>query len=613
MQPRFFRKRQCSDVWKIGSGFRSRSSRSFRADLEALNMQQDQLSQNAQKYSNWTNNDLIKRVSDLEAQLRISNAKLTHSILSNASVAAPKKQKKAVKAFDPSKYSTRLIALKFAYLGGRYNGFEHHTNNKTPLPTVEDELWKALRTTKLISPKVREGANEDEVCWDECYYSKCGRTDKGVSAFGQVIALRVRSSRPKQGNEKYALSESAAEEDGVRSGVETGAAGDSPMPDGPVSEGETKQKSKSWSSIKDELPYIQLLNRVLPSDIRMLAWCPNPPPEFSARFNCKERRYRYFFTNPAYVPTPTSSSTPSEAWLDLDAMKQAAKKLEGLHDFRNFCKMDPSKQIYNFHRKIFSASIEPVTAEYEPGAFLSRPPFANHKNIQNNSTPPKPNLYYFEVRGSAFLWHQVRHMIAILFLVGQGYEDPSIVDHMLNISTTPAKPHYEMASDASLVLWDCEFPDPTKRGPDDHSDGTSFGYEDALDWVYVGDETHSENTSVRRVQGMEDRKYGRMGIMEDLWIVWRKRKMDEVLAGCLMDVVSRQGKTAKTSEPELLRSGELSARVFDGSECPRTVGRYVPIMQRERMETAEVSNARWIEKRGLNGSGAVNREANVDE
>ncbi|KAK3067186.1 pseudouridine synthase deg1 [Teratosphaeriaceae sp. CCFEE 6253] len=33
---------------------------------------------------------------------------------------------------------------QFAYLGGNYNGFEHRANNTTPLPTVEEEVWKAL-------------------------------------------------------------------------------------------------------------------------------------------------------------------------------------------------------------------------------------------------------------------------------------------------------------------------------------------------------------------------------------------------------------------------------------------------------------------------------------
>lgn len=144
-----------------------------------------------QDYTTWSNSSLIDRVTSLEAQLRAHN--LSHSLelpaapLSTTSF--KKKPKKPPKPFDPSKYSTRFIALRFAYLGGNYNGFEHHTNNTTPLPTIEEELWTALRKTKLIFPQWQEGQSEDEVCWDGVEYSKCGRTDRGVSALGRSLGL----------------------------------------------------------------------------------------------------------------------------------------------------------------------------------------------------------------------------------------------------------------------------------------------------------------------------------------------------------------------------------------------------------------------------------------
>jgi tRNA pseudouridine38/39 synthase len=30
------------------------------------------------------------------------------------------------------------------------------------------------------------------------------------------------------------------------------------------------------------------------------------------------------------------------------------------------------------------------------------------------------------IKGSAFLWHQVRCMVSVLFLIGQGLESPSV-------------------------------------------------------------------------------------------------------------------------------------------------------------------------------------------
>jgi tRNA pseudouridine38/39 synthase len=548
-------------------------------------------------YANWSNADLIRRVTELEGKLRALNSQHANTPSSSSSPTPSKKRpKRAAKTFDPSKYSTRHIALKFAYLGKNYNGFEHHTNNTTPLPTVEEELWKALRKTYLIFPNFREGQSEDEVCWDGCDYSKCGRTDRGVSAFGQVMALRVRSSEPrKKAAVEVTSNGTAASEDGG-SNASAGQEMDRSEED--------LSRPSGWGHVKDELPYIQILNRVLPPDIRMLAWCPSPSLDFSARFSCKERRYRYFFTNPAYAPTPgeRDKAASKGAWLNIDAMRMAAKKLEGLHDFRNFCKIDGSKQISNFERRIFQADIKPVVKDQEPLAFLCRSPFAANSPLHREDGVihhSAPNLFYFEVHGSAFLWHQVRHMIAVLFLVGQGFEDPSIVDKLLDVQTTPSRPIYDMASDTPLVLWDCIFPDPETVIGIEHADGDFPGYKDALEWIYAGDLADVNQASSRKSIGTEDRKYGSLSIMDNLWSTWKTAKIDEVLSGSLMNVFARQGNQADASRgPDLTSHGNESARVFDGSESPRSVGSYISIMQRKRLETPAVINARFAARKG---------------
>ncbi|KAF2149334.1 pseudouridine synthase, partial [Myriangium duriaei CBS 260.36] len=458
--------------------------------------------------------------------------------------------------FDRSRYSTRYIALKFAYLGQRYNGLEYVANNPTPLPTVEEELWKALAKTRLIFP-TGEAAERGEVSWEGCEYSKCGRTDKGVSAFGQVVALRVRSARPVPGlapKKKVVEDEREGEDQHEEAEV---------------------LEEKEFDPIRDELPYIQLLNRVLPHDIRALAWCPDPPEGFSARFSCEERRYRYFFTNPAFAPVPgarglqrTVDGKPlREGWLDIEVMQDAAKRLEGLHDFRNFCKVDPAKQITNHERRIFHASIEEIDMRRHPVGYT-------------------PKLYSFNVNGSAFLWHQVRNMVAVIFLVGQGLESPSVVSDLLDPKKAPTRPKYEMASDAPLVLWDCIFP---KKGDPERKD--------ALNWVRVGDEGGRDSSKQADVDG-GDGKFGRNGIMDSLWTTWRQRKIDEVLAGSLVDLVATQGR--QTSLPA--RDGaemRRSTRIFEGANTARAIGRYIPVMQKERMDHFSVINARYLEKKAL--------------
>ncbi|KAJ6166955.1 hypothetical protein N7470_002402 [Penicillium chermesinum] len=521
-------------------------------------------------YSTWSNSSLIERITELERQLHSQTTqfsapadaetprapapiacdgyepaiplpsaatnslkKRVHSpatdITQTPAPAKPGRTKEAKedRGFDPSKYSSRFIALKFAYLGQRYNGLEHTNGNVTPLPTVEEVLWKAMRRTRLIMPETMPPDAPDDmeprairpysISWDGCDYSKAGRTDRGVSAFGQVIGIRVRSARPKP------KSTTASEQQGLQNQDEMQV--------------DQSAVDQDWDDIADEHSYVQILNRVLPEDIRILAWCPHPPPGFDARFSCRERRYRYFFTQPAFSPTPGALGFENrrgdpngprakyrEGWLDIEAMREAAKHFEGEHDFRNFCKLDTTKQIENFRRMIFHSDIELVNPKTNPLGYVSGPGFRALEDAQDTDMtslepPPAttPQVYSFTLHGSAFLWHQVRHMVAILFLVGQGLEAPSIVPELLDVVKHPRKPAYDMASDAPLVLWDTIFPDES-----------SGNREDALDWVCMQEIPASTRTKVPR------------GI----------RKIDEVLAGALLDMTVAQGDNSIIKEME---------------------------------------------------------------
>lgn len=178
-------------------------------------------------------------------------------------------------------------------------------------------------------------------------------------------------------------------------------------------------KSKASAS---ELPYMKMLNRVLPQDIRILDWAP-VEQGFSARFDCQSRTYRYYF--------PRGS-------LDVELMGKAAKRYEGTHDFRNLCKMDVGNGVLQFERTILSASVKPV----QP---------------QQVSSTGEYDLFVFELKGLAFLYHQVRCMMAVLLLIGQKLEAPEIIDQLLDVKNNPRKPQYSMAVDYPLVLYDCHF------------------------------------------------------------------------------------------------------------------------------------------------------------
>jgi len=594
----------------------------------------------AGKYDAWSQEQLIARIKELEQQVGqpkgvtslpthetndTASANASNTFSSTESVPVPyrKASKPLPKAFDASKYSTRLIALKFAYLGQKYNGFEHHKNNSTPLPTVEEELWKALVKTRLIQPiSTRDEGTEfgrvnskessawdresADVNWDGCEYSKCGRTDRGVSAFGQVIGVRVRSNKPLP--KPPPQNEEGEVEDSV------------PSPTKP------NTNTEPFNDLTSELPYIQLLNRVLPPDIRIYAWCPNPPPNFNARFSCKERRYKYFFTNPCFAPVPGSSglynatSSPStpptvtrEGWLDIPAMQQACASLIGLHDFRNFCKIDASKQLTNFQRRIFHADIERISP-------LSVPEFLQHPALGDQ----QPTVYAFTLHGSAFLWHQVRSLVAILFLVGQRLESPNLIPQLLDISANPTRPKYEMASDAPLVLWDCIFP---REQEVQSAEERQSGYEDSLQWIYVGDEGGTEPKFGGAAKDGRGRssvgrgKWGRGGVIDDVWGVWRGNKIDETLSALLLDRIAGLGSATLDEEgvgdERVVGIARGGPRVFDGGDCGRAKGNYVPVLRRERQEAVEVVNERYARRKGwdLNGNGrrGASKEEDADE
>ncbi|KAJ3608332.1 hypothetical protein NHX12_025381 [Muraenolepis orangiensis] len=313
-----------------------------------------------------------------------------------------KKTKKQTKQrpFDFSSQPRRHVALRLAYLGWGYQGFAVQDNTDS---TVEARLFEALLKTRLIQD--RQTSN----------YHRCGRTDKGVSAFSQVITIDLRSTQSSPGL-------------GVT------------LPD------QTQTGGTTTPAGRPELPYLKMLNRVLPQDIRALDWAP-ADHGFSARFDCQSRTYRYYFPRGA---------------LDVPLMAAAAQRYVGTHDYRNLCKMDVGNGVLKFQRTIVAASIRPVRQNATPG------------DPDRPRDPDDPNdlydLFVFEIKGLAFLYHQVRCMMALLLLIGQKLESPEIIDQLLDVGSNPRKPQYSMAVDFPLVLYGCDFQGLAWQGGSDSSE-----------------------------------------------------------------------------------------------------------------------------------------------
>ena len=640
------------------------------SDFEALRLQMQMerrrdMQLDALKYSRWSKDALIQRIRELESEAQAragpgaasanagapggestsatgSGTEARAGAGAEAGPDAPQPRGRPTdRKLDPSKYSTRLVALKLAYLGGRYGGFEFQASSN--VPTVEEELWKALVRACLITPEDPAEVRLEDPRWE---YSKCGRTDRGVSAFGQVVGIRLRSNRPLPEEEKE------KEEEGKESEGEGEEAQD-PLAGAKARRARLRaEKARPFDDVADEIHYPKVLNRILPRDIRVLAWCPTLPEGFSARHDCRERQYRYFFTQPAFPPVPASLENPNpppppggpsaskkkpaegaeadddgkktrrikEGWLDIAAMRDAAKRFEGLHDFRNFCKVDSSKLITNFERRIFEADVVEVPggsgAAGSALPFLSGPEFRT-RNVAGDGDGDAdgfPKVYYVHVRGSAFLWHQIRCMVAVLFMVGQGLEPASVVDRLLDVAAQPCRPNYVLASEAPLVLWDCIFPAPEEhQDPNDPDfDPARRSRADALPWARLGDGVTGAGST-----GALDRHNGVHGLADDLWALWRERKMDELLSAQLLGVVAgHEAPAPSSSSAEAEEAGaspdtttdkwrdrkkyaSSSQRLFEGGNRAHVVGRYQSVLAKALLPSPEETYEREARKRGF--------------
>lgn len=130
----------------------------------------------------------------------------------------------------------------------------------------------------------------------------------------------------------------------------------------------------------------------------------------------------------------------------MDAINEAGKRMMGQHDFRNFCKMDVSNGVVTFFRDLKGVRCHLVDTEA---------PVNKYSTVE------------LIIEANSFLWHQIRCIVSILLLVGQGREDPSVVTELLNVEKNPCKPQYSMASELPLVLFDCQY-DNVKEWRYDH-------------------------------------------------------------------------------------------------------------------------------------------------
>ena len=186
-----------------------------------------------------------------------------------------------------------------------------------------------------------------------------------------------------------------------------------------------------------EFDYARMLNKSLPDDIRIIQWKP-VDHSFHARFQCNSRTYKYIFYRDS---------------INTSLMNTTAQKFIGAHDFRNFCKPDPTSVVH-FNRLVQNINV------YD-------------QHINTPSTQHCDDRCMIQIRGNAFLYHQIRCMTSVLFNASRQppIDQPDLVEYLLDIDRCPNKPIYDLTSEQPLILWNCEY-DDTNLFTIDHTSTT---------------------------------------------------------------------------------------------------------------------------------------------
>lgn len=123
------------------------------------------------------------------------------------------------------------------------------------------------------------------------------------------------------------------------------------------------------------------INGRLPEDIIILGQAV-ADDSFNARHQTVSREYHFYFDSTG---------------LDVQKMEEAAKHLVGKHDFQNFCKQQPVYQKSGTVRIIYEAEV----VELE----------------KSKSGEVEFSFSRLRIRGSGFLWHQVKFFILNLLFI----------------------------------------------------------------------------------------------------------------------------------------------------------------------------------------------------
>ena len=245
------------------------------------------------------------------------------------------------------------LRLDIAYDGTGFAGWATQTGQRTVAGTIDDALSTVFRTAVITRA--------------------AGRTDTGVHATGQVAHVDVPAAAIPQA-----------------------------YPRTPRDEPEFR-------------PLVRRLGRLLPEDVRVRD-VVRAPAGFDARFSALRRHYEYRLSTAPFGVDPQEARFVT-AWprpLDVDAMSEASRELQGLNDFAAFCRpRDGATTIRDLQRLEWVREGHSITAY---------------------------------VTADAFCWSMVRSLVGALLAVGEGRRESRWCAELLtstrrssDFSTAPAR------------------------------------------------------------------------------------------------------------------------------------------------------------------------------
>ncbi|MHA2203454.1 MAG: hypothetical protein ACW991_07175 [Candidatus Hodarchaeales archaeon] len=220
-----------------------------------------------------------------------------------------------------------------------YSGFSNQLHDPQNIFTL---VFSAFKKARLIDPKL-----DPQIRY-------ASRTDRGVGALSQVIALNAKQA-----------------------------------------------------------PILSEINSYLPDSIRVLSFT-GVPSIFHPRRDAQLRTYSYFLT--------------VNKNFDLSLARKTLEMFVGRHDFHNFAKRDPTKEI-NTIKDIKTAKIFVVA----------------------------DNTYQIRLASKSFLWQQIRRIVKHLIEVSTGVHDLEYTHQLLSLKPAKSKP--AAVPPYNLILEDVQYQD----------------------------------------------------------------------------------------------------------------------------------------------------------